>query len=245
MHSNRNTRPSYVIVIPIYNEELSIKDTMDFLRNFRFQHKYLFVDDGSTDKSVEIVSEYLGNLDANLLTFDRNQGYGKACIEGGKWAANNDYEWVLFADSDLTNNFNEVDNFVNVMNEENYCIKGSRFLQKNSLSSLSNKRKVWTIAGRYIARLFFLGMADDPTNGFRAIRTQFYLSHNFQSNDFSLILEEMYRISKNRFKVVNVSVTLTERSPNQRDSSFHYSPLQIWNYFKWCLLNIMPITKRV
>jgi hypothetical protein len=151
---------------------------------------------------------------------------------------------VLFADSDLTNNFNEVDVFVNVMQKENYCIKGSRFLRKNSLLTLSNKRKIWTMAGRSISRLFFLGIADDPTNGFRAVRSHFYQSHNFKSNDFSLILEEMYRISKNRLKVMDVSVTLSERSSNQRDSSFHYSPLQIWNYLKWCLLNVICIPKR-
>ncbi len=86
------------IIIPAYNEGDSIKRTLDqitqFLNQQTFPFEIIVVNDGSTDKTGEIVENYPG---VNLISFDKNQGKG-AAVKAGVMAAKNNY--ILFMDAD-------------------------------------------------------------------------------------------------------------------------------------------------
>lgn len=93
------------VVIPIYNEEESIRETISRLialrkaQMDRIEFHYIFVDDGSVDKSLEIMREYSAICDfVRVISLSRNFGH-QIAITAGIDHAEGDY--VAIIDGDL------------------------------------------------------------------------------------------------------------------------------------------------
>lgn len=92
------------IIVPAYNEEESLpflyerlKKLMDETSNYEFE--ILFVNDGSKDKTLELIKEYRENdKRINYVDFARNFGKETAMIAGLDYATG---DCVIFMDADL------------------------------------------------------------------------------------------------------------------------------------------------
>lgn len=88
------------IVLPVYNEEEAVAQTIREIREVMGKTKYPYeiiaVDDGSVDKSGKILEKIKG---INVIHHPYNLGYG-AAIKTGIKAAKGD--WILITDSDGT-----------------------------------------------------------------------------------------------------------------------------------------------
>lgn len=89
-------KPFISVVIPLYNKEKSIAQSLQSVLNQSYtDFEIVVVDDGSTDKSVEIVE---GIEDARLKLFKQpNAGPSKARNTGVGHASG---EWIVFLDAD-------------------------------------------------------------------------------------------------------------------------------------------------
>lgn len=91
------------IVIPCFNEEECIKALYDALRpvmdKLSFPYDLIFVDDGSTDGTLEIIS-LLSEQDSHVrwLSFSRNFGHQKALKAGLDYAKG---DVVITMDADM------------------------------------------------------------------------------------------------------------------------------------------------
>lgn len=86
----------FSVVIPLYNKELSVKNTIQSVLNQTFQDfEIVIVNDGSTDRSVEVVEGF--NDPRIRLIHQKNQGVSAARNKGIKEAK---YEWIAFLDGD-------------------------------------------------------------------------------------------------------------------------------------------------
>src|SRR5690554_3840739 len=84
------------VVIPLYNKEKSIMNTIQSVLNQTFQDfEIVVINDGSTDKSAEIV-EHIKDFRIRLV-HQENQGVSAARNRGIKEAK---YDWVAFLDGD-------------------------------------------------------------------------------------------------------------------------------------------------
>lgn len=86
----------FSVVIPLYNKELSISNTIQSVLDQTFQNfEIVIVNDGSTDNSVKEVEKF---DDKRIrLIHQENQGVSAARNKGIKEARN---EWVAFLDGD-------------------------------------------------------------------------------------------------------------------------------------------------
>lgn len=86
----------FSVVIPLYNKELSIENTLQSVLNQTFQEfEIVIVNDGSTDNSVEVVKQF---KDERIRIINQeNQGVSTARNKGIKEAK---YEWIAFLDGD-------------------------------------------------------------------------------------------------------------------------------------------------
>lgn len=88
------------VIIPTYNEEKSIKDCLDSLNEQTFkEYEILVIDDGSTDKTVEIINSFLDAQHSLKLLQQKHLGPGIARNLG---AENAKGEILVFVDSDMT-----------------------------------------------------------------------------------------------------------------------------------------------
>ncbi len=74
------------IIVPIFNEEVNVKtfyeETQKVLKDIK--HNYIFIDDGSTDKTLNALEEIYKNDDNNvkIISFSRNFGKEAAMYAG-------------------------------------------------------------------------------------------------------------------------------------------------------------------
>ena len=93
----------FTIIVPVYNEEENLKRVEQELTNYikiaSKKTKVLFVNDGSKDKSQELIEKICKNNPAfTFINFEKNCGLSAAITAGFK---NVDTELVGYIDSDL------------------------------------------------------------------------------------------------------------------------------------------------
>ena len=92
------------IVIPTYNSENFIKKTLDEVSIFQKEYgdslEIIIVDDGSSDRTFQVVKEYFSEVDINvkLIQLFRNRGQASALIAGLEEAKG---DYVITIDDDL------------------------------------------------------------------------------------------------------------------------------------------------
>ncbi|CCQ93186.1 Glycosyl transferase family 2 [[Clostridium] ultunense Esp] len=83
-----------LIVVPVYNEADRIADTIKGLKEIELIDEILIVNDGSTDKTGEVIEE----LDVSIITLQKNKGKGFAMR---KAIEEREYDYIGFVDGDL------------------------------------------------------------------------------------------------------------------------------------------------
>jgi glycosyltransferase involved in cell wall biosynthesis len=121
--------PFLSIVVPAYNEAQRIREALGRICHFKESKPYsvevIVVDDGSRDRTVEMVSEFPG---IRLVRNDRNHGKGFTVRHGVLEAQG---ELVLFTDADLSAPIEEVDKLLSALQSSGAdAAVGSRALER-------------------------------------------------------------------------------------------------------------------
>lgn len=163
------------IVIPIYNEEALLKNSIEQIYNFLKEndkitsYEVICVDDGSKDSTRQIL-ESSKSLYPNLTINQKRPNRGKGfSVKEGIQMATKDY--VLFFDADLSTPLPEINNFIDEMNSsQTDIIIGSRNIS-NSKTERSFKRtlisKTFAILKKLICNIYY----QDTQCGFKFFKT--------------------------------------------------------------------------
>src|SRR4030042_3249992 len=103
--SNKN----FNIVIPCYNEEMTIAKVLKIFLTIGV-NKIIVVDDGSTDKSREIINKF----PVILLINKRNKGYGYSLLKGLHYSySRTKASYTIIADADNQHRKNDLVKLIN------------------------------------------------------------------------------------------------------------------------------------
>ena len=90
------------IIIPVYNEEKTIKLVLERVEKVKFsgiEKEIIIIDDGSTDKTAQSIKSQIGNKkEIKFVQHKKNQGKG-AAVRTGLQHAMGDY--IIIQDADL------------------------------------------------------------------------------------------------------------------------------------------------
>ncbi|WP_430425374.1 glycosyltransferase family 2 protein [Maribacter litoralis] len=139
------------IVIPLLNEEESLKELHDWIvsvmQSNHFSYEILFVDDGSTDNSWNIITE-LSNQNPSVkgIHFLRNFGKSQALHAGFK-AVEGDV--IITMDADLQDNPEEIPELYNMITNEGYeLVSGWKKKRYDSIIFKNTPSKLFNWAAR-------------------------------------------------------------------------------------------------
>lgn len=139
------------IVIPLLNEEESLKELHDWIvqvmQSNHFLYEILFIDDGSTDTSWNIITELSKkNPFVKGIRFLKNFGKSQALHAGFK-AAKGDV--IITMDADLQDNPEEIRDLYKLIKEENYdLVSGWKKKRYDSILSKNLPSKLFNWAAR-------------------------------------------------------------------------------------------------
>ena len=126
---------SLSIIIPVYNEKDSLEELYGEIRNATgsfSKREILFIDDGSTDGSTEILKNMAEEYaDIILIQFYRNYGNAAALAEGFNHSIG---DYIVTMDADLQDDPSEINNLYEKLNEGYDLVSGWKKVRHDPLN---------------------------------------------------------------------------------------------------------------
>jgi glycosyltransferase involved in cell wall biosynthesis len=157
--------PSYLAVIPAYNESSTLSGVIRALRERAPGFDPIVIDDGSTDET----SELAGALGAPVLRMPFNLGVGGAVQAGFKYALENGYDFVAQVDADGQHDPGELTKLLAGMDSPDRVdmVCGSRFLTNEHQYPAPISRRTGIHIFAFLLSRILSRPISDPTSGFR------------------------------------------------------------------------------
>mgnify|MGYP001173394488 CR=1 FL=1 len=147
-------------LIPLYNEELNIdnlqKNLSSVLKNL--DSFIVFSDDGSTDKSVELIKSKFDNDNIKILENKKNHGPGYAFNRGFDWIiknSKNDNDKIVTLEADSTSDLSILDKMLKINMLGYNLVLASIYVQGGGFDKTSLFRKVISSSANLIFRFVF------------------------------------------------------------------------------------------
>jgi glycosyltransferase involved in cell wall biosynthesis len=210
------------IVIPCLNEEKTIETVIKKVDNSLEEHnikgEIIVVDNGSTDKSVEIIN----NINSNRLKLIHceKKGYGNALREGIKVAQG---EYILMGDGDNTYDLSKVNEFYNkaITDSEIGLVIGSRFkggIEKGAMPFLH--QYIGNPLITFLINILFGTKITDSQCGIRLFKKELFEKISFSTTGMEFASDMIIKFRKNKIKIVEIPTTLSKdvegRKPHLR-----------------------------
>ena len=163
------------IIYPIYNESKRLKfilsDIEKFNKKTKFLKKeYIFVDDGSSDKSKLILYNFLKrnrqtSIIYKVISYKKNKGKGFALKSG---VLNSTKKWILTTDSDCSVSNFQILRWIkkNYINKENMIYFASRNHPISQVKKIKSREIIGAIF-RFAISLMFNVKISDTQCGFK------------------------------------------------------------------------------
>lgn len=156
------------IIVPLYNEEANIPILLQELKEVmtaeNLAYEIIFVDDGSNDRTYEVIKEQAGrDSSINGIRFRRNHGQADAIMAGIEYAQG---EICITLDGDLQHDPHQIPEFLAKINEGFDLVCSYRYKRNDAFL-----RRFPSRVANYIAKKFSGHELRDFGSTFRAYRT--------------------------------------------------------------------------
>ncbi len=122
------------ILIPVMNEEESIHELyqslLGVLRKVGLLYEIIFVDDGSTDQTVERIISLKKDKNVKLIRFQKNFGKAAALMAGFKVASG---DYLITMDGDLQDDPEEIPGLISALEQGSDLVSGWKYKRQDPL----------------------------------------------------------------------------------------------------------------
>ncbi|MEW6718507.1 MAG: dolichyl-phosphate beta-glucosyltransferase [Chloroflexota bacterium] len=211
----KDERKAISLLIPAYNEELWIVETIHSLIAFleqRFDsYEILVIDDGSTDGTTELVAglqqEQPPHGEILLLKNSRNMGKGYSIRLGVMQSRG---EIIVFLDADMPYALSTIDDFIVALNRGCSVVIGSRLLPDSVIYDMPLIRSLVGKSFSFLVQYLLLPGFPDTQCGFKGFTAQAAhdIFRRMSIRDFGFDIELLYIAKKLDYPILAVPVTL-------------------------------------
>ena len=195
-----------LVIIPAYNEEAAIVDTINKLKQSCESVDYIIINDCSKDRTLEICKKNK----FNVINLPINLGIGGAVQTGYKYAYKNEYDIAIQMDADGQHDPKYIKELIKKVEEGYDLVIGSRFLEKQGFQSTFLRRLGINLYSNII-KLFTRKEIKDTTSGYRAVSKKII---KLFSNNYPVDYPEPETnafIAKNNYKIIEIPMEMKQR----------------------------------
>jgi dolichol-phosphate mannosyltransferase len=202
-----------LVVIPTYNEALTIGETISQVLSVEPNVSILVVDDNSPDGTSKIVSEIESQEPRlSVLTRASKKGLGLAYLSGFEWGFERQFEYIVEMDADGSHQAKDLVSLLEAAARADLVI-GSRWIAGGQVLNWPAHRKFVSRFGNRYAKFVLGTNILDMTSGFRVYRVEFLktlLQDRVSSHGYSFQVELAYRAARAGV-VIEKPITFVER----------------------------------
>ncbi|MDR7459165.1 MAG: glycosyltransferase family 2 protein [Armatimonadota bacterium] len=206
-----------LVVVPLYNEEATLREVLSEVRSAVPAADVLVVDDGSTDRSPAILAEAAArDPQVRVLTHPDNLGYGQALIDGFTWAVQRGYRRVVTIDCDAQHEPARIPAFLAALADAD-IVSGSRYLDPALRGDppppdrLALNRETTALLRRLTGYPL-----TDAWCGFKAYRGEALARLRLDEPGYGLPLQVWIQAWRLRLRVVELPVARVYKNPARR-----------------------------
>ncbi len=206
-----NNQKMLSVVVPAFNEEVRLRVSLpafcDLAASFFPKFEIIVVDDGSSDKTTDLVLSYARQHSCiRLIRYEKNRGKGYA-VRTGMLASKGDL--VLFSDADLSTPFTEIKKLLSALECGADVAIGSRAVKE---SVLVKRQPLYRMLmgktfNKFVQFLATPGIFDSQC-GFKLFTKTAALNifNDCQVNGFGFDVEVLFLARKRGFLIQEVGV---------------------------------------
>lgn len=196
--------PLISIVVPVFNEEKTIKEILRRIQRVKLSKEVIVVDDGSQDRSKEIIKKEKGLI---FIDLTKNCGKGFALKKGVEKAQG---DIVLIQDADLEYDPKEYEKLIGpIIKGKAEVVYGSR---------LGDGREgmffFQTVANRFLTfltNLLYGSSISDMETGYKVFKRKVIQGIDWRARRFDFEPEITAKTLKKGFKIYEVPITYKSR----------------------------------
>ena len=213
-----------LLLIPCFNEEENIEHILEHLRDVKqnlqkrseFNLEILIINDGSTDRTMQILEKNNQDSLFTIINFKENKGYGYTLINGFKYAKEMKFSWIISIDMDGQHEPKCLYKFIELIltKPPEQIISGSRY--KNSDLFWQNPWK-----DRFLVNTIITGILNtigfsitDAFCGLKAYECNAINDLDLQINGYEIPIEIWIKSIKKGYKIVEVGVPVIYKDRN-------------------------------
>lgn len=211
-----NTYPTLSVIMPVYNEEKTIKTILGLVSDSRIVTEIVIIDDCSKDNSVNIINQIIADISNKKpklkILFSQNQSnLGKGgCLRKGFEMATSDV--IVIQDADLEYDPKEYDRLIVPIHEHKAdVVYGSRFI-----GGTHRVLYFWHYVGNKILTLISnmfsnLNLTDMETC-YKMFRRDILKLFELESNRFGFEPEFTAKVAKARLRIYEMPISYYGRT---------------------------------
>jgi glycosyltransferase involved in cell wall biosynthesis len=202
------------VIIPVYNEEDSISEVLSKVLGLSFkgsQWEVVVVDDGSTDRTSEILKSFEKKAGIKIITHEKNHGKGMAIRTG---LENSTGSIIAFQDSDLEYDPDQLPELITAVFNGEDVVYGSRFL-----GSVRNMSTLFYLGNRILTlltRLLYGAPITDMETGFKIFRREVVDDMKLESTSFDIEPELTAKILRRGYRIKEMPINYIAREKQQK-----------------------------
>lgn len=201
------------IAIPCYNEEGNVKripeELMPILEKTGYDFEVIFIDDGSTDGTVNEVNS-LGDNHIKLVSHGSNKGLGEAVKTAIKESAG---DLLILLDADLTFHPREIPKLLDeYARSKPSCVIGSHLMRGGKMGSVQFYRKVLTRTLNFAYSIMFGKKLSSYSSIFRLYDLKILKKLKLTRSGFDINAEILFQLIREGYEIKEVPVTLGVRT---------------------------------
>lgn len=193
----------FTIVIPAYNEAVSIETIIDDIKKLPGDYEIIIVDDGSTDGTFELIEK----TGVRVLRHLQNKGYGASLKTGIK---NAQYDTIVITDADATYPNERILELVKIFEDGDFDMVVGARVGKNVQIPLIRKPAKWFVnkLANYLTGI----KIPDLNSGLRVMRKDVVEKFiNILSDGFSFTATITLAMLTNNYNVKYIPINYFKR----------------------------------